>query len=165
MEYEAKPDRRLWAVLILAGAILPSMIALELAVPNFQPRFGAAGNSPTPSTPGAGGGKTVQVVMPSGVSFKRSLNFQPATMTLIVGLNNTITWTNQDGADHTVTFTSGPSGVSLPSISDPDVGSGQSFTITLSTAGTYQYHCSFHPAWMRGTITVKSGSGSGNGTG
>ena len=98
----------------------------------------------------------VQVIMPSGVSVEHNLNFQPSSMTLIVGKNNTVTWTNKDGADHTVTFTSGPSGVTLASISDPDVGSGQTFTITLTVPGTYTYHCNFHPAWMHGTIVVKS---------
>ena len=161
MEYESKPDRRLWAFIILAAAIVPSMVAVELAVPGYQPRFGVSGQTQPPPGGGGGGGGggsvAVQVTMPGGVQFNHKLNFQPATMTLIVGKNNTVTWTNKDSADHTVTFTSGPSGVNLASISNPDVGSGQTFTITLSAPGTYTYHCSFHPAWMRGTIIVKSG--------
>ncbi|MDA4121283.1 MAG: cupredoxin domain-containing protein [Thaumarchaeota archaeon] len=156
MQYESKPDRRLWALLILAAALIPGMITLELALPGFQPRFGASGSAPPPTS---GGGKTtaVQVLMPNGVNFNHNLNFQPAQLVLIIGVNNTITWTNQDSADHTVTFTSGPSGADLPGLSDPDLGSGQTYTIALSASGTYQYHCSFHPAWMRGTIVVKSG--------
>jgi plastocyanin len=158
MEYSEKPDNRLWAIIIIAAAIVPSMVAIELAVPGYQPRFGVqASSGGTPTGGGGGGGVTVQVFMPNGVQFNHALNFQPATMTLIVGKNNTVTWTNKDSADHTVTFISGPSGVNLAAISDPDVGSGQSFTITLSAPGTYQYHCSFHPAWMHGVIVVKTG--------
>lgn len=157
MEYEAKPDRRIWALIIIAAAVVPSMVAVELAVPGYQPRFGVSGQNPPPTGGGGPGGAAVQVIMPGGVQFNHKLNFLPAKMTLIVGKNNTVTWTNKDSADHTVNFISGPSGVSLASISNPDVGSGQTFTITLSTPGTYSYHCSFHPAWMRGTIVVKSG--------
>jgi len=154
MEYEAKPDGRLWALIIIAAAIIPSMVAVELAVPGFQARFGVSPGSPSTSGGGVSSGVAVQVIMPAGVSVEHNLNFQPSTITLVVGKNNSVTWTNKDGADHTVTFLTGPAGVNLGSISDPDVGSGQSFTITLSTPGTYTYHCNFHPAWMHGTITV-----------
>jgi len=157
MEYEAKPDGRLWALVIIAAALVPTMVVAELAVPGFQARFGTtAPSSSSSSGSGAGAGVTVHIIMPSGVSINHNLNFQPSTITLIVGKNNTVTWTNDDSADHTVTFLTGPTGVSLASISNPDVGSGQSFTIVLSTPGTYTYHCSFHPAWMHGTIVVKS---------
>jgi plastocyanin len=156
MEYEAKPDNRLWAIIIIAAAIVPSMVAIELAIPGYQPRFGVQASSGGTPSGGGGGGVAVQVTIPSGVSVEHNLNFQPATMTLIIGKNNTVTWTNKDGADHTVNFLTGPTGVTLATISDPDIGSGQTFTITLSVPGTYTYHCSFHPGWMRGTIVVKS---------
>jgi plastocyanin len=156
MEYEAKPDGRLWALLIIAAAIVPSMVAVELAVPGYQPHFGGSSGSTPTSPSGSGGGVAVHVVMPIGVSVEHNLNFQPSTLTLVVGKNNTVTWTNEDGADHTVTFLTGPAGVNLASISNPDVGSGQTFTITLSTPGTYTYHCNFHPAWMHGMIVVKA---------
>lgn len=93
--------------------------------------------------------------MPNGVGVRSSLNFLPSTITLVIGVNNTISWTNKDSADHTVTFTTVPSGVQRISITNPDVGPGETFTITLTVAGTYQYHCSFHPGWMRGTVIVK----------
>lgn len=156
MEYEAKPDNRLWALIIIAAAIVPSMVAIELAVPGYQPRFGVQASSGGTPSGGGGGGVAVQVTIPSGVSVEHNLNFQPATMTLIIGKNSTVTWTNKDGADHTVNFLTGPAGVTLASISDPDIGSGQTFTITLSVPGTYTYHCNFHPGWMRGTIVVKA---------
>jgi len=156
VEYEPSPDRRLWALVILAAAVVPSMITFELAVPGFQARLGGGASSiPPPS----GGGKTaaVQVIMPNGVGVTSSLNFAPSKITVKVGVNNTITWTNKDGADHTVTFSAVPTGVQAVSLSNPDMGSGESFTITLTVAGTYHYHCSFHPGWMQGTIVVVSG--------
>jgi len=156
VEYEAKPDNRLWALVIIAAAIVPTMVIVELAVPGYQPRFSVSASGPSSSSGAVGAGVAVHIVMPSGIAINHNLNFQPSTITVVVGKNNTITWTNQDGADHTVTFLSGPAGVSLASISNPDVGSGQSFTIVLSTPGTYTYHCSFHPLWMHGTIVVET---------
>ena len=99
---------------------------------------------------------TSTVNIASGTGSNQSLNFNPSSITVVIGKNNTIQFTNSDSTTHTVTFTSAPSGVSLSSISDSGISAGTSFTITLTTAGTYQYHCSIH-SWMSGTITVVSG--------
>jgi plastocyanin len=31
---------------------------------------------------------------------------------------------------------------------------GNTFTVTMTTPGTYTYECQYHSAWMKGTITV-----------
>jgi plastocyanin len=31
---------------------------------------------------------------------------------------------------------------------------GNTFTVTMTTPGTYTYICQYHSAWMKGTITV-----------
>jgi plastocyanin len=156
MEYRAKPDRRLVVLILLAAILVPSMVATELAVPSFQPKFGtsgAPGGTPPPGGPGKS--KVASVVMPTGINFNKKLNFQPVTLVVVVGVNNTIQWSNQDSADHSVTFTAVPSGVVSQAISDSDVAPGDSFAITLSVPGTYSYHCTFHPFWMRATVIVK----------
>jgi plastocyanin len=98
---------------------------------------------------------TSTINIASGTGSNQSLNFNPSSITVVIGKNNTIQFTNSDSTTHTVTFTSAPSGVSLSSISDSGISAGTSFTITLTTPGTYQYHCSIH-SWMSGTITVVS---------
>ena len=55
-------------------------------------------------------------------------------------------------AKHNVDFSSGPSGATLPSAS-PNLVKGSTFQVTLTTAGTYDYHCDYH-SWMVATITV-----------
>jgi plastocyanin len=159
MEYEAHPDKRLVALLLIAITVAPVAIAAELYVPGLQPRFQAAGSSPSsPSTPsGPTSVAGVKVVMPSGVNLNHNLNFAPSTIVLVIGVNNSVTWMNQDTTDHTVTFSVAPAGVTLSSISASDVPPGTSFgPISFTVAGTYNYHCQFHPGWMRGTIIVKS---------
>jgi len=83
-----------------------------------------------------------------------NVGFGPDTATVVVGVNNTIVWTNDDVAAHTVTFTSVPSGAT-PANSEIIAPNGF-FTVTLTVPGTYHYICSLH-SWMKGTIIVKAG--------
>jgi plastocyanin len=108
--------------------------------------FSGMGSAPT--------GKTT-ITIASGTSTNNALNFNPASITVVVGKDNTIVFVNNDGTQHTVTFTSAPSGVSVSTIGTSNLAAGASYTVTLTTPGTYQYHCTIHP-WMQGTIIVKS---------
>ncbi len=94
----------------------------------------------------------------SGTGASTSLNFSPVSVKVVVGVNNTINWVNSDSVAHTVTFTSAPSGVSVSSLTDPNnLAPGGSYSVTLTTPGTYQYHCTIH-SWMQATITVVAAS-------
>ena len=103
--------------------------------------------SATSSTTAVAGAK-VSVTIPAGAATDTSSQgFSPSTITVVIGVNNTVVWTNKDGAPHTVTsvdkkFDSG------------NMNTGDSFTYTFTTPGTYQYGCSYHP-WMKGTVIVK----------
>jgi plastocyanin len=73
-----------------------------------------------------------------------SNSFKPDNITIKAG--DTITWTNKDSYNHTVTgnnaeFDSG------------NIASGAKFSFTFSKEGSYKYHCSIHTS-MTGTITV-----------
>jgi plastocyanin len=160
MEYKAQPDKRLVALVLIAVCIMPAIIAAELAFPGLQPKFQVSSPSGGSSSPSGGGSTSiagVKIIIPNGVNLNHALNFQPSTITLVIGVNNTVTWINQDTTDHTATFSSVPSGVQAASVSAGDIPPGTSFgPITFTVAGTYLYHCQFHPGWMRGTIIVKA---------
>ncbi|QWF78861.1 cupredoxin domain-containing protein [Amycolatopsis sp. CA-230715] len=72
--------------------------------------------------------------------------FSPAALTVHVG--DTVTWMQHDEAPHDATTTSAPASFRSPSLS-----SGQSWSYTFRTPGTYSYYCSVHPD-MRATVTV-----------
>ena len=74
--------------------------------------------------------------------------FHPDTITVVLGVNNTVTWINNDTVSHTVT-----SDTSL--FDSGTLAPGATYTRTFDQAGTYGYHCSIHP-FMTGTVVVVS---------
>jgi len=80
---------------------------------------------------------------------KTQFGFSPETITVVVGKNNTVYFINNDIAIHTAT--SDTAGIFDTGNIQPS-GTAQ---ITLTTPGTYTYHCIYH-AWMQATIIVKS---------
>jgi plastocyanin len=76
--------------------------------------------------------------------------FIPAEVTVNVG--ETVTWSNDDSAAHTVTSgtpTGGPDGTFDSSLFMADA----TFSYTFDNAGEYNYFCMVHP-WMTGKIQV-----------
>jgi len=93
--------------------------------------------------------------------------YNPKTITVVIGENNTVVWTNEDTAFHTATSASNDpasfdtgcmNGEGAPC---PSGSNGDSYQFTFTVPGTYTYHCSYHP-WMQGVIDVLAGSGSGS---
>ncbi|TVT11371.1 copper-binding protein [Amycolatopsis bartoniae] len=92
--------------------------------------------------------RTVQVEI-------KNYAYSPAALSIAVG--DTVTWTNEDTAPHTVTVSDGP-----VKFASPNLAQGQTYTYTFTQAGTYSYYCAVHPD-MKATVTV-TGSGSGGGS-
>ncbi|MDA4122920.1 MAG: cupredoxin domain-containing protein [Thaumarchaeota archaeon] len=106
------------------------------------------------SSTGAPTGQVVTITIPSGIGDTKTLNFSPDSVSVAPG--TTIMFVNQDtGSIHDIDFTSMPPGATVannPS-TNTNTWSGNSFTFTLTTPGTYSYKCDYH-GWMTGTITV-----------
>jgi len=106
------------------------------------------------STTGSGAStqlEGVHVSMPYGVGTTQSFNFQPSTIDLVIGINNTVIWTNNDSAPHVVSATTVPSGATK--FDSGNMMPGATFTYTFKVPGTYRYACTYH-YWMQGTIEV-----------
>ena len=73
----------------------------------------------------------------------KSFSYNPKEINIKVG--DTVTWTNEDSAAHTVTGSGWDSG---------NMGQGQTYSKTFDKAGTYEYYCTFHPS-MLGSVAVK----------
>jgi FtsP/CotA-like multicopper oxidase with cupredoxin domain len=107
------------------------------------------------STPS--GSVQVSILSGSGTSIPppnaAALGFSPSSITVVIGVNNTVIWTNNDDkppaeSEHTVTAIDG-------SFDSGGIFPGDSYSHTFTIPGTYYYHCALHP-WMKGTVIVKS---------
>jgi plastocyanin len=81
--------------------------------------------------------------------------YNPETVTVNAG--TTVTWTNNGILNHTVTSDTGvfDSGIATEDL----IGSGETFTFTFTTPGTYPYYCYLHGAaggiGQAGTVVVQ----------
>lgn len=70
--------------------------------------------------------------------------FQPLVARFAAG--SEVTFTNEDGAPHTVT---------IPALDvDERLAGGESTTVTVDSAGNYDYVCTLHPPDMLGRLVV-----------
>ncbi len=128
----ARPPLTIGPRMALAAGAAVAVLAAVFAL-GFKP-------AKLPSTePAAAAHYNVQMV---------NYAFAPASLTVNEG--DTITWTNQDTAPHTVTTTSGPA-----SLNSPYLSKGQSWSYTFTQPGMYMYYCTVHPD-MRAEVIVRA---------
>jgi plastocyanin len=135
------------------------MAALRLLVVPVGLCFAAAcgydntGSSSAPPPPTAAAN---DINMPSGAQVS---GFQPKikNVSLNGGASVSIRWVNRDysGTDYNATS------VIHNIVSDDNkfspsgnMGGNDTYTVSLTAAGDYNYHCTFHPTTMQGTIQV-----------
>ena len=105
---------------------------------------GSGAYSKTSSTPSASAGATG-----SGPTVTaKDYSFTPTTIDLTAGKTVTISATNDGAAKHNLTIKGLKVNVELPP------GSTKTATVKGAKAGTYEFHCEYHPTQMKGTITV-----------
>jgi plastocyanin len=75
-----------------------------------------------------------------------SWNYYPENVTVVIGVNNTVTWVSHSLAYDTVTGVNGTP-------ASGSIAPGQTFSYTFTSPGTYPYRCVYHP-WMTGTVKV-----------
>ena len=139
-------------LLIMVGAVLltacggsPSSASAVPAATSIAHTPVTGGTTPTPTavqpTPVRGSSQLVMIIDESNGSY----GFNPGTLTIRVG--TTLTWKNVSSVPHTVTSDDGTS------FDSGTVSIGGTFRFTFKTAGTFSYHCNYHP-YMRATIIV-----------
>ena len=120
-------------VLVLATTVVSSCSS------DGDPYDSPSGPSSQPIPPGP-----TTVLIPVGAAVQTGPGFSPVTLTVPAG--TTVTWGNNDSAQHT--SSSDGAGWSLI------LNSGATGSFRFNTAGTFTYHCDLH-ASMRGTVIVQ----------
>jgi plastocyanin len=132
----------------------PATSASSAAPVSAEPSSQAASVEPSvaPASLGAGGASAgaACAASPAGTAPTvtvtiKNFAFSPEPVTAKVG--DVIGWTNSDSIGHTATLDDGTCTTDI-------INNGQTQSLTFSAPGTYPYHCSVHPAQMKGTITV-----------
>jgi plastocyanin len=122
-----------WAILIV---VLVTFIAI----------CGCTGYGP--STPPA----TTQTQVPGATTVTmQNFAFNPASITVPKG--TTVTWANQDTADHTIVNDAQGSIAQGALFTSNSLPKGASYSFKFDNPGTYPYHCSIHPS-MKATVIV-----------
>jgi plastocyanin len=95
------------------------------------------------STAAAGGGGESEIQLVT-----EGFKFDKASLDLKAGSSYKVEVTNKDSAEHSFTFDAANV--------DQDVEAGEDATATFTApaAGDYEFHCKYHPAQMKGTVTV-----------
>jgi plastocyanin len=105
------------------------------------PTTTAASAAPT-TTAAAASSKGSTTLVAEGISFDTT------KLNLTAGQKVTVTFENKDSVEHNFTFKEAKA--------DTDVEGGETAkaTFTVPAAGTYEFHCEYHPTQMKGTVTV-----------
>lgn len=89
---------------------------------------------------------SVQVVIPdSGAETDGIAQFIPPSIRVVLGVNATVTWVNQDSIPHQVLTTYG--------FSSGDIAPWHAYTYTFTRAGVFMYFCPYFPL-MSGVVVV-----------
>jgi len=113
-------------------APMPDMTMPDMTMPANPNGAGAQAQAQTAPV----AGQTVDI---------KNFAFAPSTLTVKVG--TTVTWINKDADAHTVTSQQhGP-------LKSAPLSTGNSYSYTFTTPGTYNYLCTIHP-FMTATVTV-----------
>ena len=94
------------------------------------------------TTAAAGGGDNEIKLVAQGFKFDKT------SLDLKAGTDYTVEVDNQDSAEHNFTF--------KEANADQDVEANEDATVTFTApaAGSYEFHCKYHAATMKGTVTV-----------
>ena len=139
---------------LLAGAVATAMGLAACGtsaatVPGTSPVTPAPSGPMSTMTMPAAAGASTAAAAPVATDHVAIQGFAFGPTTVAVRPGTTVTWTQQDEDQHTVTADDA-------SFASSPLTTGQTYTHTFAAPGTYHYHCAIHP-FMHGTVTVTNG--------
>ena len=90
------------------------------------------------------------VIIPKGAAIEGNEMLIPEVITVVLGVNNTVTWVNHDDTAHGISSDKG--GVNAWGTSGV-LNPGKTYSHTFNESGVFPYHGEPHP-WMTGTVIV-----------
>lgn len=96
---------------------------------------------------------TTILIPPGSEDQSSNKTYSPDVTTVVLGVNNTVTWVNQADVGNEITPDMPLTQNGQPFASDGIIKPGESYEFTFTEPGTFTYHTEPHP-WMKGTIIV-----------
>lgn len=125
---------------------LPTLAALVAAAALAVAACSGSGSTAATGAPAAATAAATACTVVTGTGTAAQIKGFAFPSGLSVQAGQSISWTNGDTANHTVTFDDG-------SCSTP-VSAGATVTVQYTVPGTHAFHCSIHPS-MKGSLEVK----------
>jgi plastocyanin len=131
----------------LVGALV-GMLTLAAAGCGGGDSGGSGGGSATTAAAGAttaatGGGAGEEIKLTA-----KGIKWDTTTLDLKSGTSSTVEVTNGDSVEHNFTFRQAGANTDIEGGEDAKV------IFTAPAAGSYEFHCKYHPSAMKGTVTV-----------
>lgn len=146
---EQNPGIGTIVVLALVGLLIGVAVIGVLIIPGLQPGLVITSSVVSTSASTSAKGPIVQVsIVPNSGSDTTLAGYSPDVIIVVIGINSTVTWTDDDVSPHTVT-------VPNNALDSGNLNRGQSFTYRFTSPDTYEYKCTYHP-WMHGTVIAKN---------
>jgi plastocyanin len=102
---------------------------------------GGTASATTAAAGGGGGGEEIKLTA-------KDIKWDTTTLDLKSGTSYTVEVTNGDSVEHNFTFQQAGAN------QDVEGGEDAKLTFTAPAAGSYEFHCKYHPSAMKGTVTV-----------
>jgi plastocyanin len=104
---------------------------------------GGSAAAATATTAAGGGGAGEEIKLTA-----KGIKWDTTTLNLKSGTSYTVEVTNGDSVEHNFTFQQAGAN------QDVEGGEDAKVTFTAPAAGSYEFHCKYHPSAMKGTVTV-----------
>jgi plastocyanin len=128
------------------GRIIAAAALTVAAMSGIAACGSGSSNASAPATPTRSASTGTSPLLSGRVAVTIS-NYMFMPMSLTVKPGTTVTWTNDDSVDHTVTSTS-------KVFTSGNIAHGKSFSYTFTKPGTYEYMCTIHP-FMTASVVVR----------
>jgi len=125
---------------VVVGALV-AMLILAAGGCGGDEGGSAGGNASATTAAAGGGGEELKLTA-------KDIKWDTTTLQLTSGTSYRVEVTNDDSVEHNFTFEQAGA--------NQDVEGGENITVTFTApaAGSYGFHCKYHPQVMKGTVTV-----------
>jgi plastocyanin len=135
----------------LVGALLGMLILAAAGCGGGNNGGSGGGNAATTATTAAASATTAASGGGAGEEIKltaKGIKWDTTTLDLKSGTSYTVEVKNDDSVEHNFTFQQAGAN------KDVEGGEDAKVTFTAPAAGSYEFHCKYHPSAMKGTVTV-----------